>query len=504
MVVVSGFFPTAVSGALRAAGQVEQWNETKPSPIGFRHWESGQYKPSAKGFVTGEPDGLAGGFDAQKESGRAIEFGQTFVNESGFTSPTVVLTFNLGEINSNPDSFFDIMLSEGSVSPDFIAFNMRFWLDNRTAFTDPGYDPTFYFLQQSGWTRDLTLTSGTAGAQPVPSALPVEQNIFVNGNEIFSSGSYKEQEVSNFIYVAAEFPALPSGSIYELGTYGGLGSGNFRFKLSYEWTGIDANVRVTDTRPCFQPPSGFPPAPSGFFSAASGIQAYWNMDETSGTRFDAVGSLDLTENGTVGSNATGGPDGTRCLETDGDAADYLSHADDAILSVGDRDFTFAGWFYLDDISVTNRIMAKYTTTGNQREYLFDYLPPADSELRFLSTRNGSSSFFNPDTNGLRESSSVVGSGTWHFVAIWHEASANMLHMQVDNGTIDSVATNGGLGIHDGTTEFRFASFIDDAGANDMAGRLARWGIWHRLLTVAERTFLYNGGNGRAYPDDFTF
>lgn len=248
MPITSGFFPNAVSGALRAAGQVEQWDETKPSPVSFRHWESGNYKPSAKGFETGEPDGLAGGFDAQQESGRAIDFGGTFISDSGFVTPTVALTFNLGEINSHPDSFFDIMFSEGSVDPDFKAFNMRFWLDSKTTFTDKGYAPEFFFLQQSGWSRDLVLTSGTAGALPVPSSLPSAQNIFVAGNGVFSSGSYIEDQVSNFIYVAAHFPNNPSG--YELGTYGGLGSGNFKFKLSYEWTDLDASVRSTDTTQC--------------------------------------------------------------------------------------------------------------------------------------------------------------------------------------------------------------------------------------------------------------
>ena len=245
----SGFFAGSVSGALRAPGQIEQWNETRPSPIGFRHWESGANKASAKGFSRLDPDGLVGGFTAQKESGRAAEFGNTFVSESGFVTPTLTLTFNLGEVNTHPDSFFNIMVSDGSVSDQFKAFNMRFWIDNDSVFRDKGYQPQWFYIQRSGWIRNFTMTSGTAGALPLPSSLPDSQNIFVNGTDIFASGAYRDAAFSNFIHVVGHFPPLSSGT-YDLGTYGGIGTSGFKFRLSYEWTGIEALTRVTDTTPC--------------------------------------------------------------------------------------------------------------------------------------------------------------------------------------------------------------------------------------------------------------
>lgn len=242
----SGFYATEVVGRLRTPSQVLQWNISRPDPSGLRHWESGVYKPAAKGFP-GErklPDGLRGGFTAQLESGAAINFGEILVDNSGFLTNTVALTFNLGEVNGHPDSFFDIMNSSGSVGTNFKAFGLRFWLNNFSAFDrNPSGIPIFYFLTSADWQRDLSLTPTTQGIQIVPSSLPSSQNLFSKDDNVFVSGAYLEQEFSHYLYIVGSFP---SGVDYGLGTYGGLGSGIFTFRFSYDWSGIDANVRSTD------------------------------------------------------------------------------------------------------------------------------------------------------------------------------------------------------------------------------------------------------------------
>ncbi|MCK5610105.1 hypothetical protein KAR91_49990 [Candidatus Pacearchaeota archaeon] len=493
MPITSGFFPGAVSGALRAAGQIEQWDETRPSPIGFRHWESGAYKPAAKGSTRLLADGLVGGFTAQKESGVAADFGDVLISDSGFITPTLTLTFNLGEVNSHPDSFFNLMVADGSVNSAFQAFNMRFWLENESAFTSKGYEPQWFYLEQSGWVRNLIMTSGTVGALPMPSSLPTEQNIFVNGTDIFSSGSYVEDEVSNFISVVGHFPVRASG--YDLGTYGGLGVGDFQFKMSYEWTGIDATTRATDTQPCVAdavaptPPVVVDPIASGL---QDDVQAYWNLDESSGTRVDSPGSSDLVETGTVGQNATGGPDSGPCALFDGDAGDLLSIADNIVLSVGNRDFTWAGWVYFDDIGQNHTIVGKYSSTGNQREYLLQYNTSL-SNLRIVTTENGTSSTFNI----LTASSPTISATTWYFVVMWFDESAQTISIQVNNGSIDSTGATVS-DVFDGTNAFRLSSYIDATGDN-LAGRMAKWGIWHKVLSSDEKTTLYNSGAGIDYP-----
>ena len=72
--MASGFFSNTVIGPNRAPAQIEQWNPSRVSPSGYRHWESGAFKASAKGTDRLAADGLRGGFTAQKESGTAPHY----------------------------------------------------------------------------------------------------------------------------------------------------------------------------------------------------------------------------------------------------------------------------------------------------------------------------------------------------------------------------------------------------------------------------------------------
>lgn len=240
MPVVSGFYPDTVVGRLRAAGQVEQWFTDGLDPSGYRHHESGHYLAGAKQLVA-----LCGGFTAQKESGVAINFGEIVVPDiSGFMTNTVPITFNLGEINSHPSSFFNIMVSDASVGQDFKAFNMRFWMGSLSAFNGMP-QPTFYYRNSAQWRQGYILDPLSPFAVVIPSSMPVTgANVFSKSpDSIFVSGNFADSEFSHFIYVRGVFP---SGT-YTLGTYGGLGQKTFTLRFSYDWTDIDANVNEEDT-----------------------------------------------------------------------------------------------------------------------------------------------------------------------------------------------------------------------------------------------------------------
>ncbi len=237
----SGFFADLVLGPLRPPAQIMQWDRNAISPIGFRHWESGEYRADAK-------IGLVGGFTAQSESGRALDFGQVNAVDAGFLTNTLVLTFNLGEVNLNPASFFDQMVIASSVGTQFKAFNMKFWIGNLTAFTDVSGlpTPTFHFSLSSGWQQGIQINPGDPGVLVLPSSLPPSGNIFNETTDVFISGVYKDLEHSDFVYLRGQFP---SGN-FTLGTYGGSNQRDFTFRFTYDWTGIDARVLNTDLAGC--------------------------------------------------------------------------------------------------------------------------------------------------------------------------------------------------------------------------------------------------------------
>lgn len=240
---MSGFFSNQVVGPLRAPGQIQQWDRDQKNPATLRHWESGNYKPDAK-------IGLVGGFTAQLESGRALDFGESVPESGGFLTEMAVITFNMGEVNSHPDSFFDQMVAASSVATNFKAYNMKLWVGDLTAFTSVSGlpAPTFFYRTSPTWIRGLSFNPGDANVFVLPSAMPASGNIFNEGTDVFISGAYKDAEFTDFVYLRGQFP---SGS-FPLGTYGGLGLGTFTFKFSYDYTNIDANVLRSDLEACLE------------------------------------------------------------------------------------------------------------------------------------------------------------------------------------------------------------------------------------------------------------
>lgn len=231
---------------------------------------------------------------------------------------------------------------------------------------------------------------------------------------------------------------------------------------------------------------------------ADGLAAFWNLQEASGARADAVGAETLTDNNTVTQNP--GPSAvipasaqfTRAL------SEYLSHVDDAILSSGDIDFTWAGWVYLDSKPAATQLslMMKWGVNGggDDREYGIVW------DSTGVYTADGFA--FIASADGIGENwivASTFGAptiGTWHFIVAYHDAANNLIGISVDAGAFDTFAFAGGS--RNGVADLMF-------GRNDKAnglyhdGRLAAWGYWKRLLTAAEITWLYNGGKGRLYP-----
>ena len=216
-----------------------------------------------------------------------------------------------------------------------------------------------------------------------------------------------------------------------------------------------------------------------------GLVAYWKLDEESGTRVDSVGSNDLTDNNTV-TYDTGkvGNAGQFTRAT----TEYLSRADNADLSVGDIDFTFAGWVYFDSVAA-NRVILSKAAVGAIEYGIWTEFGAGVEKIRFIK--------------GVGAVNVVVDADvpcpppvdTWHFVVVWHDATDNEIAIQVDNGTIYTTATV--TGVSDGGAAFQIGGWT---GIGEyMDGRIDEVGFWKKVLTVAERTRLYNGGAGLTIP-----
>lgn len=213
------------------------------------------------------------------------------------------------------------------------------------------------------------------------------------------------------------------------------------------------------------------------------LQAFWKLDEASGTRADEWGGNDLTDNNTV--TGAVGKIGNACQFTAANS-EYLSIADNASLSMGDFDFTLAGWVYLDSLGVIRWAAAKYTT-GTTQEYGINV--DTANQMNFFVSNNGTAF-----TNVVNTSVTLT-TATWYFICAWHDATANTINLSVNNGTAASAAHT--TGVWNGAASFVLGARA--AGTEPWNGRLDAWGVWKKVLTAGERTTLYNAGSGLETP-----
>jgi hypothetical protein len=224
--------------------------------------------------------------------------------------------------------------------------------------------------------------------------------------------------------------------------------------------------------------------------------AYWDLDEASGNAIDAHGSLDLTDNNTVGAGTgIGGTGSARAF--DRASAEYFSRASESAFQMGDIDFSIAAWVYLVS-DVNSTILCKYDIFGAGIEWLLFYNSNDHSPNQRFSA------IITPDgTTGARVTVDATtfgnpGTGSWHYVIFSYDATNNLMEIQVDDGTIDTASETGGA-YASSTAPLQMGALLVSGSTEYWANaRMQYVGVWKKRLSTAERTSLYNGGSGLAY------
>jgi hypothetical protein len=212
------------------------------------------------------------------------------------------------------------------------------------------------------------------------------------------------------------------------------------------------------------------------------LKAIWELSDLN----DAHGSHTLTNNNTA-TFVTGHVGDA--VDFERDSAQFLNCPSTTELETGDVDMSLAGWAYMESQPGHSTILSK--DSASHGEYILRWDTSAG---RFKLFVYGAASFGSAadvtDTN-------VISTATWYFVVVWHDATANTINIQVNNGT--PVSTSHSAGIYDNDSAFKLGNQGSD-GNNKWDGRLDQWGVWKKVLTSDERTWLYNSGAGRSYAD----
>lgn len=210
--------------------------------------------------------------------------------------------------------------------------------------------------------------------------------------------------------------------------------------------------------------------------------SYWKFD---GNSNDSHGSNNGSD---TGMSYTTGLLGQCAVFNGSGTIDIL---DNPSLSTGDIDFTISGWIQLANKNPNpfgNAIAGKWKYTTSNREYLLWYFDSTD-RIRFDVSRNG--------VNTGTSEANTFGSpplNTWIFVVAWHDSVGDTLNIQINNGAVD--VQSYALGVFDSVSNWTFGSYD---GQGFFQGKVDGFSFWKRILTTQERTLLYNGGNGLAYP-----
>lgn len=227
-------------------------------------------------------------------------------------------------------------------------------------------------------------------------------------------------------------------------------------------------------------------------SLYAGLVSYWPLHEASGNRADLTGAANtLTDTNTVTQNP-----GIQIYSGQFTAAnsERLALTSNASVQMGDIDFTFCFWAYMDTKPTAASWIIKFAATAGNYDYQLYHDGTAD-RWKFIVTRATDS----PQTVTATNAGSVALS-TWHMVTGWHDATADTVNIAVNAITPDSAATGGALQAA-GTADFNLGGY---SGGNFVNGRMAEVGLWKRVLTTQERLWLYNKGRGRSFPFDGRF
>jgi hypothetical protein len=217
--------------------------------------------------------------------------------------------------------------------------------------------------------------------------------------------------------------------------------------------------------------------------------AYWPMNEVSGNALDMhTNALHLTNIAGVGSN--GG--WVYPLARNYVAGMWTGRlTDDALLSAGDTDFTFATWIYLNVVA-----SAGFLTKGTagQREYVLEY---RGASSRFQFEVYGPGGVVIAGTQAANKFGVPLAT-TWYLLVAWHDSVANSVSIQINNGDVDSSATTNVP--NDDVALFRVGASLSYWG-NGRIGPATFWKSTPGLggvLTIEQRTALWNDGCGLQY------
>jgi len=225
--------------------------------------------------------------------------------------------------------------------------------------------------------------------------------------------------------------------------------------------------------------------------------AAWKLDEASGTRFDQVGSNDLTDNNTVGQGT--GKVNTNCADFEAGNSEYLTLADTSAVDLSSDSWTIRFWFQIENDQVNPAIVGKGNRASSLHDYYVGYfsIPDVIEQITFYVNRPtlGSRTIRHnvlPSGTGTR-----ITEGTWYLVHAWYDDTGNEFGVCLNNDT--PTMTSSTENVRNTTDPFIIADELSQSvyhdGLVDDVVILKGY-----VMTADDRTADWNSGEGIAFAD----
>lgn len=208
---------------------------------------------------------------------------------------------------------------------------------------------------------------------------------------------------------------------------------------------------------------------------------YWRLNESSGTGFDALGWLHLTDNNTVTAQA-GKVFGSR--EFDSGNSESLTRATESRADFKDEDFSMCCWVFIPSLSNNYIFMAK--DASGQRSWNFLRLH-TQNKFRFTVSNDG----LNETTSVFSDTFGTMSANTWYWVYAEHDAGNDKIRIGVNNGALDQANHSGGTVVVTADLSIGRHGF-----GTFMNGRIDEAMLFRGRLNARERTYIYHLGDGR--------
>jgi hypothetical protein len=200
--------------------------------------------------------------------------------------------------------------------------------------------------------------------------------------------------------------------------------------------------------------------------------AYWSLDEPSGQRRDSVSTNHFTP---AGANilSTAGPVALAATNSAGPGQNLVTTGGNALSWAGP--FTVGGWMSVNSASEADLLRKP----GEFRLY---YTGAAINRFRFG---------LGNDTNYVQDPTPGYTPGTWQFVIAWYDGET--AYLQRNNGAVYTLAMPAPAATANPLSAITLYGPSGGVAADEAF-------VVQRVLTAAERAFLYNGGAGRSFAE----